>query len=293
MSEHQEIAEQVAGMDLSKITTLHEQINDAIKQAVENERVTSKIEQEERERAFQALWEEKVRDQANERNSFEARYSALWAEKERDQAIEKARQEERDRIKLKNETTLKIEPIKPQPFKGELDSIKTVAWLNQLNTYFKSVRATEEEKKHAQFWYLQYQKTNGEDLPPWNDFKEILLKTFSNPAEERSLIRQYMNLKQTHSVYELIQKHIKLRTILPHDTLMPENLEIYNFARALKPKTEDSVLGKYPKTLEEAYRYATDFEETFIRSNQGLQRNQGQRNFGYFVPPPPPQHRKC
>ncbi|TIB27788.1 hypothetical protein E3P86_04005 [Wallemia ichthyophaga] len=193
MSEDQEIAEQVAGMDLSKITTLHEQINDAIKQAVENERVASKIEQEERERAFQALWEEKVRDQANERNSFEARYSALWAEKERDQAIEKARQEERDRIKLKNETTLKFEPIKPPPFKGELDSIKTVAWLNQLNTYFKSVRATEEEKsefatslltEHAQFWYLQYQKTNGEDLPPWNDFKEILLKTFSNPAEE-------------------------------------------------------------------------------------------------------------
>ncbi|EOR03507.1 hypothetical protein J056_002964 [Wallemia ichthyophaga EXF-994] len=285
MSEHQEIAEQVAGMDLSKITTLHEQINDAIKQAVENERVTSKIEQEERERAFQALWEEKVRDQANERNSFEARYSALWAEKERDQAIEKARQEERDRIKLKNETTLKIEPIKPQPFEGELDSIKTVAWLNQLNTYFKS--------NMPNFGTCNTKKTNGEDLPPWNDFKEILLKTFSNPAEERSLIRQYMNLKQTHSVYELIQKHIKLRTILPHDTLMPENLEIYNFARALKPKTEDSVLGKYPKTLEEAYRYATDFEETFIRSNQGLQRNQGQRNFGYFVPPPPPQHRKC
>ena len=301
MSEDQELAEQVSGMDVSKVTTLHDQINAAIKQAVDTERVTSRIEQEERERTFQALWEEKVREQAHDRDSFEARYSAFWAEKKRDQAIEKAKQEERDRIKLKKETTLKIEPIKPPPFKGELDTIKTVAWLNQLNTYFKHVRASEEEKseyttslltEHAQFWYMQYQKTNGEDLPPWNDFKEILLKTFSNPAEERSLIRQYMNLKQTHSVHELIQKHIKLRTILPHDTLMPENLEIYNFARALKPKTEDSVLGKYPKTLEEAYRYAADFEETFIRSNQGLQRNQGQRNFGYFVPPPPPQHRK-
>ncbi|TIB56955.1 hypothetical protein E3P78_04185 [Wallemia ichthyophaga] len=247
---------QAEGMSLNRsnqeVASFQGQINAAIAQAVASEKAISEARQEEKERSFQIVWEERAKDQAVEKASLEARYQA--------------RQEERDRDKIKTELKLKIEPVKPSQYKGELDTLKIVTWVTELDDYFENVEATEEEKSRY--------------IAPWSDFKQDLIRSFSNPAEERRLIRQYTTLKQTTSVHELIQEHMRLRRILPQDVFMSEKLEIDNFAKALKPRVECE-MGRHPKTLGEAYEYATNFEETFIRSNQGLQ-----RSMGYFVPPP-------
>ncbi|TIB57748.1 hypothetical protein E3P77_04184, partial [Wallemia ichthyophaga] len=149
----------------------------------------------------------------------------------------------RDRNKIKTELKLKIEPVKPSQYKGELDTLKIVTWVTELDDYFENVEATEEEKSRyvaslftgeAKYWYLQFRQTGGDRLPHGD-----LIRSFSNPAEERRLIRQYTTLKQTTSVHELIQEHMRLRRILPQDVFMSEKLEIDNFAKALKPRVED------------------------------------------------------
>ncbi|TIB86777.1 hypothetical protein E3Q19_03789 [Wallemia mellicola] len=95
-----------------------------------------------------------------------------------------------------------------------------------------------------------YWEREEKGLPAWNNFKDILLKTF---------------------IQDLIDEHRKLHIVLPHRLLMPEELDIYNFSIALNPEIQDHVLWKEPKTLIDAYQYACNFEQTII-SDRHLQR---------------------
>lgn len=99
-------------------------------------------------------------------------------------------------------------------------------------------------------------------------------------------------MRQTGTVEDFIQRHLDIRATLLHDLYMAEGFEVYNFARALKPREKQYVLGKHPKTLEETYQHAIDYKKNTINNNQGSQKKFETKNVGYFVPPPTPQQCK-
>ncbi|TIB77907.1 hypothetical protein E3Q06_04424, partial [Wallemia mellicola] len=133
-------------------------------------------------------------------------------------------------------------------------------------------------------------KTQGEYTPPWEEFEQELINTFGNQVEQRNLGQYYMDMRQTGSVEDFIQKRTELRVILPHDLYMSESFEIHNFTRALKPREKEYVMGKLPKTLGEAHQHALDYEKTTGRNHTNSQKKFGTPNFGFFIPPP--QQRK-
>lgn len=240
----------------SQAATLNpDQVKAAIAEALAKEKAT-----------FEAKLEESERSQAIEREIWKSRTKIL------DDTI--------NHLKQKTELVSKLPRNSPPRFGGEFDKLKTIIWISQLDLYFKRFTGTENEKieyaaslltGHARLWYAKNWEMEGEDLPSWDDFKDILLKTFSMPGEELLHMRQYLNLRQKNSVQELIDEHRKLHIVLPQRLHMPQELDIYNFTLALNLEVQDHVLEKKPKTLEDAYQYAFDFEQTII-SNRHLQR---------------------
>ncbi|TIB13896.1 hypothetical protein E3P92_02100 [Wallemia ichthyophaga] len=284
MSEDQDLANQATEMNLgdnqSRVAQFHDHIRAEIAEAVANERAAN-------EARIRALQEELERQRSNFEATQQAKedaYRVFWQETTR--KLEKKNQK-RNALNVKNwDAKLKIK--EPQTFAGGVDTLKIIGWVVQLNTYFKYIRDTEEKKTeyaaglitgHARYWYVQYRKTQGEDLPPWKEFEQVLINTFGNQVEHRNLGQYYMDMRLTG-----VARNITTRP------LHVGNFEIHNFTRALKPREKEYVMGKLPKTLGEAHQHALDYEKTTGRNNTNSQKKFGTPNFGFFTPPP--QQRK-
>lgn len=96
----------------------------------------------------------------------------------------------------------------PPPYKGEKETAHIILWVEEIDDYFEGTETTEAEKsrfvvrllkEEAENWYFTYYRHMGAPVPPWNEFKQTLIESFSNLAEG-SIIRQFTTLKRKGSV---------------------------------------------------------------------------------------------
>ena len=182
----------------------------------------------------------------------------------------------------------------PQRFKGNRDGPKVLEWAHQATTYLKAAGmdlgeagvwhiSNFFEGDAAVWWRLQCDKFDrGVAIAPasWAELKDQLVNQFRIFNHITDIRDQYSALRQTASVTAYITKFRSLVVELPNE---PEEQQIYQFLKGLKPEIQARTRTHKPKTLAEAMDIADEAD----RANYHAYRGRDSRTANYGRAPPP------
>ena len=100
----------------------------------------------------------------------------------------------------------------------------------------------------------------------WSDFKKILLKQYTPIDQDRKIKQDLQSIKHYGNFESFTRKFLLL--INKQTTKMDEKDKIFHFVNALKAEAKHEVLQRGPKSLDQAIKIATNFEELKKESGQ-------------------------
>ena len=168
----------------------------------------------------------------------------------------------------------------PQRFKGNRDGPKVLEWAHQATTYLKAagMDASEAGVWHisnffegdaAVWWRLQCDKykTAPAEMPQtWEQLEKLLVAQFQIFNHVTDIRDQYSALRQTASVTAYIAKFRSLVVELPSE---PEDQQIYQFLKGLKPEIQARTRTHKPKTLADAMDIADEADRANYHAYHG------------------------
>lgn len=180
----------------------------------------------------------------------------------------------------------------PQRFKGVRDGPKVLEWAHQATTYLRAagLEFSEQGVWHitsfldgdASVWWRLYcdKMERGLAARParWSDFKALIVDQFQVFNHITDVRDRYQALKQTDAVSAYITRFRSLVVELPDE---PEEHQIYQFLKGLKPEIQARTRTHKPATL----AIAMDIADEADRANMHAHRHRSSTI-------PPTTHRK-
>ena len=178
-------------------------------------------------------------------------------------------------------------PVKvPQPpkFKGVREGPKILEWAHQATTYLRSAGLENEEQgmwhitsffdSDAAIWWRLYcdRMENGLVEKPrfWRDLKHLLVEQFQVFNHITDVRDRYQALRQTGTVSAYINKFRSLVVELHNE---PEELQIYQFLKGLKPEIQARTRTHKPPTLNVAMDIADEADRAHYHAYGVAPRN--------------------
>ena len=170
----------------------------------------------------------------------------------------------------------------PQRFKGNREGPKVLEWAHQATTYLKAAGLDQTEVgvwhissflegDAAVWWRLQCDRIDrgawGALMPAnWDEFKRQLLEQFKIFNHVTDIRDQYTALRQTASVSAYITKFRSLVVELPEE---PEEHQVYQFLKGLKPEIQARTRTHKPATLAMAMDIADEADRAHYHAYRG------------------------
>ena len=154
--------------------------------------------------------------------------------------------------------------IKPKEFNGTSEE-NVITWLSILEEVLVNQSTSETERVSvastllggtASQWFVNL-KTKNLRPSTWDEFKEQIIAQFQPRDFQEQLRRQLSKLRQKQSMQDYISA---FRSIVGQIDAMDELTQIMLFTDGLSMNTSLYVQSKHPKTLEDAIREATTYD---------------------------------
>lgn len=154
-----------------------------------------------------------------------------------------------------------VKPNRPKPYKGELDAIACLNFIENQEEYYEIMRLHQDE-------WVKYTSVNLEDdakawwrdsglkfNTPWKDFRNAFIDAFTPPNTDSAARDELSKLRQGKmSVAEYTSRFRRLMRLAPS---LDTKSTIWYYTSGLEPKTSQEVRLRQPETLHQAIHQAT------------------------------------
>ena len=192
-------------------------------------------------------------------------------------------------LAAQNPRTPHVRIPQPQRFQGNRDGPKVLEWAHQATTYLRAAGMDQGENgvwhisnffegDAAVWWRLQCDKfEKGLAIAPttWTQLKEQLVQQFQIFNHITDIRDQYSALRQTTSVSAYITKFRSIVVELPNE---PEDHQVYQFLKGLKPEIQARTRTHKPRTLAEAMDIADEADRAQYHAYRGREHRQANHN---------------
>jgi hypothetical protein len=154
-----------------------------------------------------------------------------------------------------------VKPNKPKPYKGELDAIACLNFIENQEEYYEIMRLSNDE-------WVKYTSVNLEDdakawwrdsglkfNTPWKDFRKAFIDAFTPPNTDSAARDELAKLRQGKmSVAEYTSRFRRLMRLAPS---LDNKSTIWYYTGGLEPRTSQEVRLRQPETIHQAIHQAT------------------------------------
>lgn len=176
--------------------------------------------------------------------------------------------------------TAPIRIPQPQRFKGVRDGPKVLEWAHQATVYLRAAGLENSEQGvwhisnffegDAAVWWRLYSNKMERGLAPavasWSDLKTILVEQFQVFNHITDVRDQYTALRQIGTVSAYINRFRSLVVEIPDE---PEEHQIYQFLKGLKPEIQARTRTHKPATLAMAMDIADEADRANYHAYRG------------------------
>ena len=180
----------------------------------------------------------------------------------------------------------------PQRFKGVREGPKILEWVHQATQYLRAAGLESHEQgiwhimnflegDAATWWRLYCDKMDRGVVPKivsWAELKQLLVEQFQVFNHITDIRDRFTSLRQTSTVSDYINKFRQLIVELPGE---PEDLQIYQFLKGLKPEIQARTRTHKPTTL----NIAMDIADEADRANYHAYRGSSRFSSNHFSRP--------